>query len=369
MSNKIGGYYLPNKVANDYIANKRSETGETIYEGELQNIGMDTQAAIQSLNKTYSNVINDAYSSYLNSKRSIVNSNMGQGYKEAYMQRQEQAYGDQMEEAYLSAAETKQDILKQQAESNALVGKAFQNEVLNMEKVATNLTAYMNYLKTISKDGVSYYDTLVDNQGLKDFDASVGVQAEDIYDALYNAAPLNYMTEDEVAGLNWMDWLKTQIKTEKDQAWYDWYLGEGGYEQFQDAYKKSESTTAGYQYKLEQEKKRKAEAEKARIEAKNKAKAEAAMKAEIEFNTPKQTKKGGMFNDLPEYSYRGEIYTGTFIGRESTIGQNISRDLNIRKKIKSGEIRYNSVIEYKGDLYIVHYSDGTVPSYTRLKKK
>ena len=237
MSNKITSYYVPNKIANSYVANKRTETGEYMYDSAMQDIGMETQAAVQSLNKSYSNVINDAYTNYLNSKRSIMSSDLGQGYKEAYIEKQQEALQETAAQASLSAAETKQQLLQQQYESQAAVGKAFQTEVLNMEQVGTQLTNYMEYLKNVyGEAGTSYYEDVISGKGLTDLDAKVGLKAEDIYDVLYNAQPKGYSTEGGEAAMGWMDWLKTQIKTEKEQSWYDWYVGEGGYEQFQDAY-------------------------------------------------------------------------------------------------------------------------------------
>lgn len=239
MSNRITSYFLPNKIANSYVASKRTGTGEYMYDSALQDIGIETQAAIQSLNKSYSNVINDAYTNYLNSKRSIMSSNLGQGYKEAYIEKQQEALQETTAQASLSAAETKQQLLQQQYESQDTVGKAFQTEVLNMEQVGTQLTNYMEYLKNVyGEAGTSYYEDIISGKGLTDLDTKVGLKAEDIYDLLYNAQPKGYSTEGGEAAMGWMDWLKTQIKTEKEQSWYDWYVDEDGYEQFQDAYKK-----------------------------------------------------------------------------------------------------------------------------------
>ena len=45
------GYYVPNRVSNEYIDSKRNEEGEYEYDSYLRDVGMNTQAAIQSLNK------------------------------------------------------------------------------------------------------------------------------------------------------------------------------------------------------------------------------------------------------------------------------------------------------------------------------
>ena len=190
------GFYVPNKIANSYVENKRNRTGEFVYESDLQDIGVETQAAIQSLNKSYSSVINDAYINYLNSKQKIMNSNLGQGYKEAYVQQQEQALQHDMEQATLSAAETKQALLKQQYEQNLGVKQAFETDVNYTDRVDVELGKYLEYLKTVTtKAGQSYYDAMVSGHGLKDIDAAVGIKAQDVYDALYNAAPKDYYNE------------------------------------------------------------------------------------------------------------------------------------------------------------------------------
>lgn len=239
----ISGYFLPNKIANEYVASKRNEEGAYEYDTYLQDVGMQTQAAIQSLNKSYSDTINNAYSQYLNSKRTILNSNMIQGAKEAYLQNQQEALQQNIAQASLTSAETKQQILQQAYEQQNAIGKTFQNEVTNMEQVGTMLSGYMEYLKGVTnKSGSSYYDAIISGKGLSDYAKDNRIYAEDLYDELYNAQPNlpdnKYTDEEGNVALGWTDWLNTQIKTDKQQSWYDWYMGAGGYEQFQDAYKK-----------------------------------------------------------------------------------------------------------------------------------
>ena len=167
---KISGYFLPNKTANEYVASKRNEEGAYEYDTYLQDVGMQTQAAIQSLNKSYSDTINNAYSQYLNSKRTILNSNMIQGAKEAYLQNQQEALQQNIAQAALTSADTKQQILQQAYEQQNAIGKTFQNEVTNMEQVGTMLSGYMEYLKGVkNKSGSSYYDTIISGKGLNDY--------------------------------------------------------------------------------------------------------------------------------------------------------------------------------------------------------
>ena len=176
----ISGYFLPNKIANEYVANKRNEEGAYEYDTYLQDIGMQTNAAIQSLNKSYSDTINNAYSQYLNSKRTILNSNMIQGAKEAYLQNQQEALQQNIAQASLTSAETKQQILQQAYEQQSAIGKTFQNEVTNMEQVGTMLSGYMEYLKGVTNGSGSYYDAIISGKGLSDYAKDNQIYAEDL---------------------------------------------------------------------------------------------------------------------------------------------------------------------------------------------
>lgn len=234
----ITGYYVPNRVSNEYVASKRNEQGAYEYDTYLQDVGIETQAAIQSLNKDYSATINNAYSQYLNAKHNIMSSDMGQGYKEVYLQKQQEALQANVAQASLTATETKQQILQQAYEQQNAIGEAFQTEVNNMEQVSTMLSGYMEYLKGVTGSNGSYYDAILSGKGLTEYAKDNDIYAEDIYDELYNAQLKGYTDKDGKQALGWTDWLNTQIKTDKQQQWYDWYMGQGGYEQFRDAYSK-----------------------------------------------------------------------------------------------------------------------------------
>ena len=265
------GYYVPNRVSNEYIDNKRNEEGEYEYDSYVRDVGMNTQAAIQSLNKDYSVAINNAYSQYLNSKYSINASNIIQGSKEALLLKQQEALQANVAQASLTAAETKQQILQQAYEQQNAIGSAFQTEVNNMEQVGTMLSGYMEYLKGVTNKSGSYYDAIISGKGLTDYEGDI--YAEDLYDELYNAKPNlpdnKYTDEEGNVALGWTDWLNTQIKTDKQQSWYDWYLGQGGYVQFHDAYKKgiyTKEDSGAAAYLAEQKKKKDYETAKAKAE-------------------------------------------------------------------------------------------------------
>ena len=293
------GYYVPNRVSNEYIDNKRNEEGEYEYDSYVRDVGMNTQAAIQSLNKDYSTAINNAYSQYLNSKYSINTSNIIQGSKEALLQKQQEALQANIAQASLTANETKQQILQQAYEQQNAIGEAFQTEVNNMEQVGTMLSGYMEYLKGVTdSSGTSYYDAILAGKGLTDYAKDNEIYAEDIYDELYNAQLKGFETEDSEAALGWIDWLNTQIKTDKQQNWYDWYMGQGGYEQFRDAYKKgiySKDESSIAEYLAEQARKREYETAKS--------------KAEEDYNIEKYNAEQAHNKQLEEYAKLSKDYS------------------------------------------------------------
>jgi hypothetical protein len=80
-------------------------------------------------------------------------------------------------------------------------------------------------------------------------------------------------------------------------------------------------------------------------------------------------KSGSVIKSGSTYTYRNETYTGTYVGNSSKTANQITADLNLKKRIKSGEIAYGDVVEWKGSSYIVEKSDSKIPSFTKLTKK
>lgn len=229
------GFYIPQNLAKSYVLNQHNQDGSYKYDVDLEgNIysgeaALQAKKAIQSLNQTYSDTINNAYSQYLNSKQNINMSNMGQGYKEAYIQQQEQALQQSQMQASMNAAEARQTLAETVNKADLAVNQQYQQEVQYMNTVAANLDKYLTYIKGLRKtsddgaydpDGETYLSDYEQTQTL-----------ENMYDVLFNAQPVGYKTEDDTAGQNFLDWMRDQVKTADDQAWFDW-LSMGGYEQF-----------------------------------------------------------------------------------------------------------------------------------------
>lgn len=230
------GFYIPSTVAQGFVRNMKKDDGTykydidaegKVYSGEA---ALQAQKAIQSLNSTYSNTINDAYSQYLNSKRSVMNSDMGEGFKQAYLQRQEQALMDAQVQAAMTAAEARQNILGQVAEANAATNKTYEQEVSNMNTLAANLDKYYDYVKGLRKvDETGAYSDEGESY-LTAYEQTLTV--EQVYDKLFNAQPTGYKTADDAAGQNFLDWARDRVSNEQDQAWFDWLTMNGGYNQF-----------------------------------------------------------------------------------------------------------------------------------------
>ena len=337
----ISGYFLPNKIANSYVANERNNEGELVYEGAMQDVGIKTQSAIQSLSKTYSDTINNAYSQYLNSKQSILNSDMGQGYKEAYLQNQQEAFRQNVAQANLTSAETKQQLLQEHYKQTDAIGEAFQNEVINMDKVGTYLESYMNYLRTMygndGKNKTSYIDDLITAGGLSEVNQRIGIHAEDIYDELYTATPKGYQNQKGEKALGWKDWLKTQITNDKEQTWMDWYMGAGGYEKFKDAYDsgifRNKDVAAFLQ---EQARKKEYETKKAEAQEKyNMEKYAAKQKYDTDYNAAKSEFDKKVEIDRPKLDYNFNDFSFLDFGEQGKdkAGKAISDLQNYAKSV------------------------------------
>lgn len=220
------GYFIPATVAVSYVPNLKNEESTYKYDTQRQDIGIQRQAAIQNLDKSYSDVVNSAYTNYLNSKRGILGSQMGEGYKQAYINMQQQQLQQTVNEASMNAAEARQQIYTNEQKSLEEVQKTYQTEVNNLDRVAASLAQYREYVNTLQKDGQSY---LTEEQKARNI--------EDMYYDLMNAQPEDY------DGKTFLKWQKEQFGTkvsEADQTWWNWLTqaditGKSGYDLFKGA--------------------------------------------------------------------------------------------------------------------------------------
>lgn len=228
MADKTIGFFVPESFSASYVNNIKDKEGNYFYENQLRDVGMQKQAAIQDLNQTYSDVINNAYSSYLNSKRSVMSSNLGEGYKQAYLQKQEDELQQNIAQANMNAASTRQEIEKQEASASKEVGEAFKTEVSNMNRTAESMQQYLVYLKGLTNKTDSSKKYVGDDQQTYTLDQ--------MYDVVFNAQPQDYIDQNGATGVSYVQWANAQLKdTQADRDWFNWLTTYGGYQQFKQA--------------------------------------------------------------------------------------------------------------------------------------
>ena len=119
MASSIGGYYVPSGIASSYVANKRNAEGSYAKEADLGTVNRQEQAALQNLQQNYDQTINNAYASYLANQQAIGNSALGQGFKEEYLQQQQQQLAQNVAQANLNTANARAQIQTQAGEQTA----------------------------------------------------------------------------------------------------------------------------------------------------------------------------------------------------------------------------------------------------------
>lgn len=261
----MSGFYVPGTVSQSFVSNKRDEAGVPIYEGQLNQIGLQKQAAMQQLNEDYSQTIDNAYSAYLNANRGINASNMGQGYKEAYKQLQEQQMMNNVANASINLEEQRANLNAQELNAAQQIQQAYQTEVGYFDKLQQSLSDYYDYAKSLS-----YYDEKTE-QTLNYFtDEELKYDINSMYDLLFELQPQGYTDANGEQGKSFMQWVGSQLKDDDyNRAWYQWLLSTG-YNEFKQAPK------AQAQLLTREAKKRADEeaAKKAKEEAEKKAKEE-----------------------------------------------------------------------------------------------
>lgn len=231
MSNGIGGFFVPSSRSSSYVLSKRNEEGSYKYDAQIGAVGMQKQAALQDLQKTYEATINKAYSSYLANQSAINNSQMGQGYKELYEQKEQENLLAQQEQVAMNVSQVKSQLLSQEQQSLSAIQQQYLTETANLDRVARSMTDYLNYVKSL-EGGVDYLSKLSGKTITDD------TLAEDLYESLYAAQPqqLTSMEDPDIKGMAYSEWLHNQMKdTEADRNFEQWLFSGGGWQDFQKA--------------------------------------------------------------------------------------------------------------------------------------
>lgn len=225
------GFFVPNSVSDGFVANQQTNKGNFKWDESAAEIGLNQQAVLQNLTKEYNTTINTAYSNYLSANRSIKGTMMGQGYKEAYMQRTEQDLQANLAETNMGMASARNQLGAESAKSMDKLGEQYRTEVGNMDRVSSSMNDYLGYLKTLTNSKNINQTYLSEKQ--------MGQSIDDMYDAVYQAQPQDYLDSQGDKGISYIDWVRTNLKDNAaDKAWSEWLFASGGYNQFREATKK-----------------------------------------------------------------------------------------------------------------------------------
>ena len=245
-----GGFYAPGSISGQYVASKRNEEGSYVYDKAAQDIGMQKQAALQNLSENYGNIVNNAYTSYLANQRGIGASQMGQGYKEAYIQQQQANLQQQIQEAGTSTAQARQELEQSAAAGQEAIYQQYLQQVNNLDRADQALKNYFNYLNSygyFNQDAFKerhpeYYDKY-DEQGHLADDSMY----REIYQDLLEAQPQswkinNQAVTDEEGNLlqTFSDYAGSTAGTkQEDTDWLNWLRYQGGMQDYIKALAKS----------------------------------------------------------------------------------------------------------------------------------
>jgi len=222
------GFYVPNSISESFVSNQKTKGGTYQWDQASQEVGLGKQAALQTVNKQFSTTINNAYSNYLAANRGIRGSVMGEGYKEAYVQANQEQLHAQVIESNMTAAMARQEIGQDSNMMRESIQKAYDTEVANMDRAYKFADDYFGYLKTLS--GLNDAD-------LKYLDESQSAASiDDMYDTVFQAQPRDYVDEKGNVALSYTEWVNSQLKgNDSDLTWAKWLFSQGGLSQVQKA--------------------------------------------------------------------------------------------------------------------------------------
>lgn len=271
----MSGFFVPGSVSSSYVRGKRDEEGSLQYETSESLIGLQKQAALQSLEKNYASTIENAYASYLAGNRGIASSTMGQGYKDLYKQLQQQQLTQQVSDISSQMSEQKASLAEQEASAKQTLYNQFATEVGYLDKVQQMFADYFEYAKGLTKqNGNTSYLTADEKAHSVDY----------MYDILYNLQPTDYVDAEGNMGMRYDQYVRSKLKdTSYDNAWYQWFIS-GGLLEFMNAPKDIEQLVPGASRAAEE----KVLAQKAAEEARQKAEQEEKKKTGVLGNIVEQ---------------------------------------------------------------------------------
>jgi len=224
------GFFVPASISENFVSNQKTVNGANVWDQASGEIELGKQAALQTVNKQYSTTINNAYSNYLLANRGIRGSDMGTGYKEAYLKVTQNQLAQNAAEANINAANYRQDLSTEASDQQDLVKTAYDTEVANLDRVFNTANDYLTYLKTLGKSTDLTVKYLTADQE--------SLSIDDLYDTVFQAQPKDYLDDKGNIALSYIEWVNSQLKdTETDTSWSRWFL-QGGFNQAKTAIKK-----------------------------------------------------------------------------------------------------------------------------------
>lgn len=221
------GYYVSSKFSENYIKNTKNEDGTYVYDTEVNKMGINTQRDLHQLNKQYNNTINNAYASNLLANRGIRSSNLGTGYKDAYIESLQNEVNQEVEATKFSVKDAKMNIFASLNNNLGALAGMQQDEVNNMRRTASSLEQYYDYLGTVnSVDGTGFYRG--EHNGFKVGEADT---FEDNYNQILGIDKgmlTGYIDENSNQALAFEDWVRQNNgDSDGDTAWLDWLYSKG----------------------------------------------------------------------------------------------------------------------------------------------
>jgi len=239
-------FYVPVSQTGSYIEQKRDASGTKLYAGQEAEIGIQKQAALQNLSEQYNQTIQNAYNSYLANQGKIRLSPMGQGYREAYEQKANEAFMQNIAQANQTAAEARSQIETSTAEQQTALQERYKQEVANLDRAAASMTDYLTYIRGLRGRTTDDSGNIIVDDTKRYFGEEYDrYSASELYDKLLDAQPQAFADlydENNQRGLSYTEWLKEKyIKgTKEDSEWLNYMYG-GGLNDFRRAaYKAAE---------------------------------------------------------------------------------------------------------------------------------
>lgn len=237
------GFYVPDTLSDSFVSSKRTQEGNYAYEEQKNKVGLMEQKALQDLGESYSTSINNAYASYLANQRAILGSSMGEGFKQEYLQKQQESLMENVANANLSLAKARSEIEGEAESARSQIESQRLGEIEYLDRAIGSMQNYMNYLDSataVLKDeaGNDVTRTYLESATGLTPEEYRKFNVDEYYDLLLEAQPRDYSIGGDKTNpaLSYYEWMRTQMKdTQADRDFEKWFYGSGGYEELKEA--------------------------------------------------------------------------------------------------------------------------------------